>query len=189
LFWVAVEVRLLAAAAAEEAAAAAAEELEAGGGGAAAAGGGAAAAAEEEEDDDDVLLAPVAARRAVMSAWVSQVMVVPGALVRGRAAQVVPAPQGWITNDPPTHWAKPPLMQAWSPALQGDEAVRAANLVFKAIAAWPLARSKEERRKGYAEAARARAKVTKEYCIVSERRLFLTLQKESGYSQERHQVL
>jgi hypothetical protein len=48
------------------------------------------------------------------SGW-AQVMLVPRELTRGRAAQTEPVPHGVTVNDPPTHWAKPPLMQALSP--------------------------------------------------------------------------
>lgn len=40
----------------------------------------------------------------------------------------MPPAQGWITNLPPTHWAKPLLIQAWSPSEQGEFALRPANL-------------------------------------------------------------
>ena len=66
-------------------------------------------------------LAPVAWMRASASAEVVQVIEVPGELTRGRAAQTRPPLQPVLTNLPPTHWAKPPLTQAFSPAKSGGE--------------------------------------------------------------------
>lgn len=63
-------------------------------------------------------VAPVAAIRAAASAWVVQVIEVPGELTRGRAAQVNEALQEVVTNFPFTHCAKLEPIQALIPAEQ-----------------------------------------------------------------------
>ena len=57
---------------------------------------------------------------------------VPGERTNGRAKQVKPVLQGVVTNLPPTHCAKPPLTQAFSPSEHPLLAVRDWNFLFNA---------------------------------------------------------
>lgn len=62
--------------------------------------------------------APAAAMRAVASLSVVHASDVPALLTRGSAKHWVVAAQPMLTNLPPTHCAKPPEMQAWSPSVR-----------------------------------------------------------------------
>ena len=91
-------------------------------------------------------VAPVAAILWTASASVTQVMLVPALLTRGRAAQVTPldAPQSSRTKEPPTHCAKELPTQAFCPAVHELLAVSVANSAFSFWAACPFASAKEE---------------------------------------------
>lgn len=68
---------------------------------------------------DDPVNPPVAPVFPILlsaSAVVSHVILVPGLLTSGSARQVVPALQGVSSKEPPTHWAKEPLMHACCPS-------------------------------------------------------------------------
>lgn len=85
------------------------------------------------------LQAPIAvAILASASAWVVQVMLVPGLLTNGSAAQVRVAAHGESTNFPPTHCANAPSTHACAPSWQEDEGVRLANWVLRACASLPF---------------------------------------------------
>lgn len=97
----------------------------------------------------------MAAIRAIASAWVVQVMEVPLLLTSGSPAQINPPAHPVTTNFSPTHCAKPPLTQAFSPAMRQHQlhehrneaiysplhlelAVSVANFLFSAWASRPF---------------------------------------------------
>lgn len=73
---------------------------------------------------------------------------------------VRPPAHGMVTNLPFAHCAKAPLMQAFSPDVHDDAALRVANLAFKACASLPFWRVNDARRSamGLATAARTRVR-------------------------------
>lgn len=90
-------------------------------------------------------VAPVLAILSSASDFVVQVMLVPGLLTNGNAAQVRPAAalQSVKTKAPFTHCAKEPLTQATSPAVHEEEGVSLANFAFSACASFPFWSAKD----------------------------------------------
>jgi len=96
------------------------------------------AGAEPEPEPVIPPVAPVAAMRVVASASVVQAMVVPALATRGRARQVSDELHEVSTNFPLTHCAKFPPIQACSPSVQEESALRVANLALRAWASLPF---------------------------------------------------
>ncbi len=62
--------------------------------------------------------------RAAASSWVVHASDVPALFTSGSAKHCVVAAQPMFTNLPPTHIAKPPSMQAWSPSVRNGQHLR-----------------------------------------------------------------